>query len=176
MFNSILVPIDGSYHADKAAGIAGDLASKYGADVVVLHVIDPSKLTEEQERMAEIEHVVDQGRGEYPWVANVPAELGAMLKPDETSAQREKMLEYLSEKIVRASVGRLKEQGVDHDRIRVVFKNGSPVKRILESLEEEQVDMVVMGSRGLSNLQGALDGSVSHRVAHHAKCTVVTVK
>ena len=176
MFNCILVPIDGSFHADKAAGIAGDLASKHGSDVVLLHVIDPSRLTEEDERMAEVEHVGTRGHEQYPWVANVPAELGAMLQPDESTLQRERMLEYLAEKIVRASVGRLTEQGVDKDRVRVLFKNGKPVKRILETIGDEKIDCVVMGSRGLSDVVGVLEGSVSHRVAHHADCTVVTVK
>ena len=176
MFNRILVTIDGSFHADKAAGIAGDLASKHGSDVVLLHVIDPSNLSEEDERMAEVEHVGTRGHEQYPWVANVPAELGAMLQPDDSTVQREKMLEFLAEKIVRASMGRLVEQGVDKDRVRVVFKNGKAVKRILETIEEEQIDCVVMGSRGLSDVKGALEGSVSHRVSHHADCTVVTVK
>lgn len=175
MFKRILVPVDGSDHAYKAAGIAGDLATRHGSEVILLHVIDPSQLSEEDERMAEVEHVAMRGHEQYPWVANAPAELTAMLQPDESTVQREKMLEYLAEKVVRASVERLVEGGADNERIRVVFKNGKPVKRILETIDEEGVDCVVMGSRGLSDVMGAFEGSVSHRVAHHAQCTVVSV-
>ncbi len=176
MFGRILIPVDGSHHSSKAAAVAGDLASKHDAQVVVLHVIDPSQLSEEDERMAEVEHVATRGHEQYPWVANVPAELGAMLEPADRSGEREKMLDYLADKVVRASVERLTGQGVERDRIRVLFKNGRAVKRILETIDEEGADTIVMGSRGLSDLAGAFGGSVSHRVAHHAGCTVVTVK
>ena len=36
--------------------------------------------------------------------------------------------------------------------------------------------MVVMGSRGLGNLEGLVLGSVSHKVAASAPCNVVTVR
>jgi nucleotide-binding universal stress UspA family protein len=172
----MLLPVDGSEHALHAASVAGDLAAKYGSEVVVLHVIDPSRLSEAKERMAEVEHVGSRGHEQYPWVANVPAELAAMLQPDDTGDQRQRMLEYLAEKIVRGSVERLQQHDVPHERIRVLFKNGHPAKRILETARDENSDVIVMGSRGMSDLMGALGGSVSHRVSHGAECTVITVK
>jgi len=39
MIKTILVPTDGSDHANKAVGLATDLALKYGASLVLLHVI-----------------------------------------------------------------------------------------------------------------------------------------
>lgn len=176
MFSRMLLPVDGSEHAHRAAVVAGDLASKYDAEVVVLHIIDPAQLDEPRERMAEVEHVGSRGHEEYPWVANVPAELAAMLQPDESADQRQRMLEYLADKIVRASLERLREHEVSYDHIRVLFKNGHPVKRILETAQDEKIDLIVMGSRGLSDLAGAFGGSVSHRVAHDADCSVITVK
>ena len=176
MFSRILLPVDGSEHAVRAAAVAGDLGAKYGAEVVVLHVIDPARLGEAQERMAEVEHVATRGHEQYPWVANVPAELTAMLQPDETATQREKMLEYLAEKIVRRSVEQLERHDVARDAIRIVFKNGHCAKRIVETAREEGSDLIVIGSRGLSDFRGALEGSVSHRVAHGAECSVISVK
>jgi len=37
-------------------------------------------------------------------------------------------------------------------------------------------DVIVMGRRGLSDFTGFFLGSISHKVAHSADCTVVTVK
>ena len=38
MFKTILVATDGSDHADKAVAVAGDLAAKYDAKMILLHV------------------------------------------------------------------------------------------------------------------------------------------
>lgn len=176
MFEHILLAVDGSDHALKAAGLAGDLADRYGADVLVLHVIEPSQLGPEEEHMAEVEHIAERGRSEYPWVANVPAEMAAMLQPEQSEARREGLLRYLADKVVRASVERLREHGVRPERIRVVIKNGRPARRILETIEEEGSDVVVMGSRGLTGLAGMVEGSVSRSVAAGAPCSVITVK
>jgi len=172
----ILLPVDGSNHAAKAAGFAGDLAEKYGAEVVLLHVIDRDRLSEAEEHMAEVEHIARRGRDTIPWVANVPAELAAMLQPPEPRRTQEQMLGYLAEKVIRAATDIVEEHGVPHERIRILFKNGDAVKRILQTVRDEDVDTVVMGSRGLSDIAGLALGSVSHRVAHGAGCTVVTVR
>ncbi len=47
---------------------------------------------------------------------------------------------------------------------------------IPEVAENEHCELIVMGSRGLSNLQGLIIGSVTHRVLHTAKCPVLVVK
>jgi len=56
-----------------------------------------------------------------------------------------------------------------------IVRMGSPADVILEEAERLGVDAIVMGSRGLSDVKGLLVGSVSHKVLHAAKCTVVTV-
>jgi nucleotide-binding universal stress UspA family protein len=38
MFDKILVPVDGSRASSRAVHVAADLASRYGAEVIVLHV------------------------------------------------------------------------------------------------------------------------------------------
>lgn len=52
---------------------------------------------------------------------------------------------------------------------------GDPVRVILDTAKKRDVDAIVMGSRGLSDLGGVVIGSVSHKVSHAAKCRVITV-
>jgi nucleotide-binding universal stress UspA family protein len=53
---------------------------------------------------------------------------------------------------------------------------GSPAHRIVESAKDIHADMIVMGTRGLSDLAGLLVGSVSHKVTNMATCTCITVR
>jgi len=57
-----------------------------------------------------------------------------------------------------------------------LIEDGDPAKRIIECAEKENADTIVMGARGLSDIEGLLLGSVSHKIAHLASCTVITVR
>ena len=61
-------------------------------------------------------------------------------------------------------------------KIEQVIEEGDPTRCILASAEAHGADLIVMGSRGLGDLQGLLLGSVSHKVGHLAKCTCITVR
>ena len=53
---------------------------------------------------------------------------------------------------------------------------GNPAARILKCIETDDIDCVIMGSRGLNNIKGLFLGSVSHKIASRAACTCITVK
>ena len=53
---------------------------------------------------------------------------------------------------------------------------GSPAETIMSVAESNDCDLIIMGTRGLSVLQGLLLGSQVHRVISHAKCPVLAVK
>lgn len=53
---------------------------------------------------------------------------------------------------------------------------GHPAQQIVEYAQEEQIPLIVMGSRGLGAFRSALLGSVSDRVANHAHCSVLVVR
>ena len=55
-------------------------------------------------------------------------------------------------------------------------KSGHIAKSILEVADEEQSDMIIMGSRGLGLLKGVLIGSVSQKVIEEAKIPVMVIK
>jgi nucleotide-binding universal stress UspA family protein len=63
------------------------------------------------------------------------------------------------------AVARAKEAGVDVD---VEVLEGNPSERILELARLRDVDLIVVGSRGLSTMAGLLVGSVSRHVVHNA--------
>ena len=53
---------------------------------------------------------------------------------------------------------------------------GTPAEAILDVAKTRKSDVVVMGSRGLGRLQGALLGSQSQKVVRHAPCPVLIVR
>jgi nucleotide-binding universal stress UspA family protein len=53
---------------------------------------------------------------------------------------------------------------------------GSPAERIVMAANEPDVDLVVVGARGLGAVKRLVLGSVSERVLHHATCPVLVVK
>ncbi|XP_059646528.1 universal stress protein A-like protein isoform X2 [Cornus florida] len=53
---------------------------------------------------------------------------------------------------------------------------GDPKDMICQATEQMHVDLLVMGSRGLSKIKRAFLGSVSDYCAHHAKCPILIVK
>lgn len=67
-----------------------------------------------------------------------------------------------------------REHGVTQVHKRL--EDGDPVNRILEAAEQEKADVIVCGSRGLSDFKGLIAGSVSHKLSNLAPVTVVSVR
>jgi len=53
---------------------------------------------------------------------------------------------------------------------------GSPASEIAEFAEKQNVDLIVIGSRGLSGIKGAVLGSVANSLVHKSKVSVQIVK
>ena len=58
----------------------------------------------------------------------------------------------------------------------VINKKGNVAEEILKIADKEKVDMIQLGSRGLSTAKEFLLGGVSHKVVHHARCPVTVVR
>lgn len=56
------------------------------------------------------------------------------------------------------------------------LKLGDYAQVIIDTASENNYDLIVMGSRGLSVFKELLLGSVSFKVMHHAKCPVMVVR
>ncbi len=55
-------------------------------------------------------------------------------------------------------------------------ETGSPAVVILDFASANDIDLIIMGSRGLGIVKGVLLGSVSQYIVEQAKCPVLVVK
>ncbi|NLY45355.1 MAG: universal stress protein [Tissierella sp.] len=60
--------------------------------------------------------------------------------------------------------------------VKSLYKRGDPVDEIVKLAEEGNFDLVIMGSRGLGAFSRTLLGSISDKVIHHVKTSVLIVK
>lgn len=54
--------------------------------------------------------------------------------------------------------------------------SGEQAKAIVDEASRFDADLIIMGSRGLSDFQALLLGSVAHKVVHYAHCPVLIVR
>jgi len=139
MFNNILLTVDGSEHATRAARVAGDLARTLGANMTIVTVFDP-----------------------------VPNYLG------ETNLQS-----FVANQKIRADAilkDALVEVGKLPGKLLLETLEGPVAEAVLNVAEVRGNDLIIMGTRGLSRLAGALLGSQSQKVVANATCPVLLVK
>jgi nucleotide-binding universal stress UspA family protein len=74
---------------------------------------------------------------------------------------------------VELAVSEAQASGV---RAEYQFLEGNPAEAIVELARARDVDLIVVGSRGLGRVRGALLGSVSQAIVHHADRSVLVVK
>lgn len=70
--------------------------------------------------------------------------------------------------VYRRIVDDLGQEAAEHEIAEVVtlVEEGDASQQILAAAEKHDVSLIVMGSRGMSELKGLLVGSVSHKVMH----------
>lgn len=174
MLKTILVSTDGSDHAGKAVALASDLAVKYGAELIILHVLLRGHLPEELRRLVEVEGLVEPPPPPPPTTPEVPAAMAITPGGVEAETVSLRVLDAVGRQIVDAAKRVARDHGVAS--VRTMIEDGDAAERILDVAEREGADAIVLGSRGLGTLKGLLLGSVSHKVAQHAHCTCITVK
>lgn len=89
---------------------------------------------------------------------------GVMMVPEE---EQERLYE-LSD-----AMAALRDKGV---QAHAVERKGDAAEMIIDEAEKEHVDTIVMGHRGLNDVQRWLLGSVSSKVVEHAPCDVLVVR
>ena len=84
-----------------------------------------------------------------------------------------KEMETEGQEIVKCAEEYAKSEGTD---CKTICLEGIPGDELIKLAQSEHVDLIVMGSRGLSEVRAFLLGSVSDRVIHRAKCPTLIVK
>jgi nucleotide-binding universal stress UspA family protein len=177
VISRVLIATDGSEHARKAVEFGSDIAAKYGAEVVLVHVLLRKELSENLRHVAEVEHIAAEGgQSLSKAIASVPfARFPAnIIYSDENVTTPDQVLRAVGDHVLSQAEQLAREHGVSKIARRI--EDGNPVKRILEAVEAEHVDLVVSGTRGLSDLASLLVGSVSHKLSQLSPVTFITVR
>lgn len=82
-------------------------------------------------------------------------------------------LETEGKTILTQGEEKVKAQGLP---VEARLRQGVPAEELLRAAADEKVDLMVLGSRGLSQVRAFLLGSVSDKVSHHAKCPTLIVR
>lgn len=150
MTKTILVPVDGSDNAERAVSVAADLARRYDARLIALHVMRDDASD------------------------RIPPELRDYERLEHAPLTERSMLESQSDQILRHAEMRAREkEGV---KIETVPRQGDAAAIILEVAKDSDADLIVMGCRGLGTLKGVLFGSVSQKVSQLCACNCMIVK
>lgn len=146
-YKKILVPYDGSDHAKKAVQQASDLAAA--------------------------------GDGTKIYIASVCNMVSAMSNFDQVSIAEgcltTKLLED-RECQCQKDIAEAKAMIPKDIPVEELYEVGSPGPVLLNMAEDNGIDLVVMGSRGLGPLKGIFMGSVSSYMVSRSKCPVLIVK
>jgi nucleotide-binding universal stress UspA family protein len=146
-FNKILAPTDFSDDSKHALGYTIELAQKFSAEVIVMHVDQPLAPV----MVGDLSPGLDMG------TVNRIAE-----------EQRLMALKELDQVIAR-----LREAGL---KARSLMRVGAPFLEIIHTAQAEATDLIVMGTHGRSGLVHVLMGSVAERVVNKAPCPVLTIR
>lgn len=152
MIEKILVPIDGSEPSMKALDYALDLAEALAAEVVLLSVIPPVILP-----------IIPEEEGITPIVT-----------PRQVDRYAQKLREIF-ENVLNEGLKRARSRKPNL-KISTRLVEGHPGDNIVRIADDEEFDLIVMGSRGLSGLREFFLGSVTRRVADHCKCPILIIK
>ncbi len=172
MFKTIVTATDGSESALRALKMAAGLAVAHDAAVVVVHVLGEGDVPEALRHMAEVEHLVEPEHLTNTQVANLATGMSLSVRA-ETAAHLARVHDAVGERLLANARHECEEAGVK--RVETVKASGDPASAIVRVAADRGADLVVLGSRGLSDLKGMLLGSVSHKVIQLGKSPCLTV-
>lgn len=145
-FGRIVVAFDGSKDAGKAVRLAASLASKFDAELTVVHVFASPKVG-------------------FSAASGMPV-------PD--YADLEEAAEKAGQKVLSDGVQLAHEAGVKAKG--ELIHAPSVVEAIVEFAEKDKADLIVAGTRGMTGFKKLILGSVSSGLISHSRCAVLVAR
>ena len=174
MFKTIIVPTDGSEHANKAVEVAGEIAAKFDSRVIVLQAHLHHTATSDLKALCKSTGLGDDIPERLTDLENAMYEASAASYAPVPLPVPPEILQKIGDGIAAKARQVLEKKGVEQVSTQVI--DGKPAENIISAAEHEKADLIVMGRRGLGDIAGLLMGSVSHKVTHLAECACLTVK
>jgi len=175
MFKKILCSTDGLDHSAKALDLAIDMAQKNDAALVLLHVLHQRGNMGALQRYAEIAGLANHANTELQRLQSMDDRINlAAGSAFQESGISPRLLVEVGQRLLDGAQRKASEGGVKNVVARL--GGGDPADSILRCIDEENIDCVIMGSRGLNDLKSLFLGSVSHKVTNRAPCTCIAVK
>jgi nucleotide-binding universal stress UspA family protein len=146
-FTKILAATDFSDDSDHALEYAEELARRFSAEIVVMHVDQPLSPV----MVSELSPGLD---------------VGAMNR----IAEEQRLLAL---KELDRITAQLRDAGL---KSRSLLKVGAPFLEIINAAYADGADLIVLGTHGRTGLAHVLMGSVAERVVRKAHCPVLTIR
>lgn len=150
MYEHILVAVDGSRHATHAVETAAEMSLACGGRLSMVHVTRNASFRKLHEGVAAVE------------------------RSEHLDFSKTDLLEVVGHDVLAEAEQLARGLGVK--QVDTGTRIGRPGDEIVEYAEAIEADLIVTGTRGLSDLPGILLGSVSHRVIHLATVPVLVVR
>jgi len=146
MYSKILIATDGSDHAKHALTSAIESAVKWGAELIILTVVPPLS----------------------------PQVYASEISGDRITRLEDELTEYHKNILSEASDTVKKNNPTVSFSTRL--EKGHPDSLIVEVAREEDVDLIVMGNRGLGGISSWMLGSTSRHVIETCTKPILIVK
>ncbi len=166
MYQKILIPVDGSPGAEKAAQHGVELAEKINAAVTLINVLP---LTSEMKRYTDWYVSLSGKRRTKSNITPVPDAESNIDWFKEISDHEQARIEEIFTKIQKD----LAKYNVAVDTKMVT---GDPAREICQEASDGKYDLIIIGSSGLGELKDPRMGGVSERVVRRADVSVLTVR
>ena len=151
LFSKILVPIDGSEPSFHAAHIASNIANKFNSEIIVLYV------------------VVSPSKSEYANLTGLvtPKQIGMIIENAKKEARDwfNRIEDMIKEKNPNIKVS-----------TKVILTGVAVYGEIIQYAGQENIDLIVIGTRGRSAVKKLLLGSTASGVVIYADCPVLVTK